>query len=146
MELLSSNYDPDVRPLLDEAQRFLEGHSWCERVLTAEIGNVEPGIIGIFRVRLVPRTAGVPPELWVITGDLPSAYLVCDESPTWREALAAYIAEMYRWIHAVRSQEPVDQLIPVGVPPTEQYADMLEKRLLLLRQHLLDESLESGAA
>jgi hypothetical protein len=44
---------------------------------------------------------------------------------------------MSEWVDAVKNGRPVDELIPVNVPPTMEYADMLENRLNYLDTEIL---------
>ena len=75
--------------------------------------------------------------LWVIVGDVPSAYLVCDSAPTWREALESYIFEMEKWVAAVRGGDSLGNVIPVGAEPTLEHAEMLATRLQFIRDEIL---------
>ena len=45
--------------------------------------------------------------------------------------------EMRLWVRAVRSGGSLDNVIPVGVEPTEDHADMLERRLDFIERELL---------
>src|SRR2546429_5374748 len=57
------------------------------------------------------------PWVWVVVGDLPSAYLDAEEAPTPVGALRRHIDIMRRWINAVRGQGPFDDNVaPVHVP------------------------------
>lgn len=49
---------------------------------------------------------GTPGALWVVAGDLPSAYLVTDAAPTATAtaALAIYCSLMQDWVEAVREK------------------------------------------
>ena len=75
--------------------------------------------------------------LWVITGDLPPAYLVTDDAPDWQGALAAYAGEMRKWVAAVRDGSSTADLIPVNVTPTAEHAAMLERRLDFIERELI---------
>ncbi len=86
--------------------------------------------------------------LWVVVGDLPPAYLVCDGNPSWREALEGYVFEMERWVAAVRSGDPFENVIPVHAARTLEHADMLAERLRLIRDEILtreDDTADSQA-
>lgn len=123
-----------------EAVNFIRSFAWSGDLLALYDGYQEPDIIGVFLVHLRPAAAEVDEWLWIIVGDLPPAYLVTDDSPTWQQAVAGYIDEMQRWVDAAKTGASVDDLIPVNTPPTAEYAAMLESRLRTLRETLLDPS------
>ena len=129
--------DPEVKVLADEAVAFLQGQSWCEAVVSGKLAFAVPGVLGVFLLNLKPARAGVDDTLWVVTGDLPPAYLVCDDAPDWQQALTRYIEEMARWVSAVRTGKELDGVIPVNAPATPANADLLERRLKYIREELL---------
>jgi hypothetical protein len=126
-----------IAALADRARDYLKSFSWCARVSGLYVGGAMPPMFGIFLADIVPAKAGVDRWLWVVVGDLPPAYLVTDDAPDAAAALEAYDAEMSAWVDAVRRGSPTDDLIPVNVPGTSEYANMLEARLELLRNEVL---------
>ena len=72
-----------------------------------------------------------------MVGDLPAAYLVCDDAPTWREALRSYADEMGKWVAAVRARTSLMDVIQVGVEPTLENADKVESRLRVISRIVL---------
>jgi hypothetical protein len=97
------------------------------------------GVIGVFLFAIEPAEAGVDDTLWIVVGDLPPAYLVCDKTPDWRGALHNYIYEMRRWIAAVRSARPLTMSFLLPRQSTTEHADMLESRLDFIQQQLIDD-------
>jgi hypothetical protein len=63
--------------------------------------------------------------------------VVTDDAPNPASALDAYIGGMQSWVDAVRSGGSVDDRIPVNVPPTAEYADLLDRRLKFLDEKIL---------
>lgn len=124
--------------LEEAAANFIRSFAWSGELLAMYDGFQEPRILGLFLVHLRPSQPHVDEWLWVVVGDLPPAYLVADDNPTWQQAIAGYIDEMQRWVDAAKAGAPVDDLIPVNTPPTPEYAAMLESRLRTLRETLLD--------
>jgi hypothetical protein len=78
-----------------------------------------------------------------VVGDLPPAYLYFEPPDTWQDALEGYVAEMRAWVEAARPGGDVSELIPVNVPPTAEYAEILGSRLDFIRRNLLDVEAES---
>lgn len=131
--------------LAKAAVEFLRSHNWCLDVRKALLAHGWDGIIGIYYFEIVPASPDVDKQLWVITGDLPYAYLVCETAPPDpKEALEVYVAEMMKWIDAVRGKLPVDDLVPVcyadshrPVPPTLEFAKLLGSRLDFIEMELI---------
>jgi hypothetical protein len=46
---------------------------------------------------------------------------------------------MQRWVDAVRAGGSLQDIIPVNVSPTLEYADMLSTRLSFIRDHFIDD-------
>lgn len=125
-----------LQQLADEARQFLVGFQWCRAIEEEYFGCGVGGIVAVFLFRIVPATVDIDTWLWAIVGDLPPAYLVTDESRTPGQALRTYIAEMRRWVSAAQSGDPVEDLIPVNVPATPEWASRLSGRLDLLEEGL----------
>lgn len=121
-----------------EAKEFILSKKWCRKVCHLSIGMGFEGIVGVFFVEIEPTRDDIDKSLWVVVGDLPPAYLVCDNSPDAVAALEGYIEEMRRWVDAVRRGISVHDMIPVNASPTSEYADLLEKRLNFLERELLE--------
>jgi hypothetical protein len=129
--------DAEVSALAEEAAKFLLSYSWCKAVRSAYLAWAAAGVLGVFRFEIEPAHPGVDKSLWVVVGDVPSAYLTCEGNPTWREALEGYIHEMKRWVAAVRSGAPLDDVISTGVTPSAEHADMLYSRLNFISREIL---------
>jgi hypothetical protein len=127
----------EVRQFADEARAFVASHDWCARVTDVRLAWACAGVLGVFQVQLEPSRPGVDQRLWVVVGDLPTAYLVQDDASTWREALGAYVTEMSRWVDAVNQGDPLDDVIPVPIEPTQEHAKMLADRLAFIEQSIL---------
>ena len=128
----------EVRELADEARSFVASHDWCQKVTAVRLAWAIAGVLGVFQVDLQPARPDVDSTLWVVVGDIPPAYLVQDEAPTWREALRGYVAEMSRWVHAVKRGLPLDDVIPVAAEPSLEHAEMLAGRLAFIETEFID--------
>jgi hypothetical protein len=137
VKTLAEIENPEVQDLAQRAIAFVRGFRWCLDVSACSLAFAVAGVLGIFRVELVPGE-GADPTVWVIVGDLPPAYLWFDTDDTWQDALRGYVEEMRRWTEAAATGGDVSELIPVNVPPTPEYAAMLSGRLDFLERHLID--------
>jgi hypothetical protein len=96
------------------------------------------GIFAIFLFEVEDSAASENQLYWVITGDIPPAYLSLEEEiENPAEALVAYIEWMEAWVDAARNGESVDELMPVNVEPTPENAGRLETRLRYLKENFL---------
>jgi len=126
-----------VREMLDEAQQFIEGFGWCRRVCETYIGIAIGAVVGVFLAHIDASEPEVDEWIWVVVGDIPSAYITVEDAPTPAAALDGYVGAMQEWVRAVRAGAPVDELIPVDVPPSEEHADMLATRLEFIDREIL---------
>ncbi|MEL6196007.1 MAG: hypothetical protein AAFQ77_03025 [Myxococcota bacterium] len=125
-----------LRRTLLEAKEYLISHQWCRHILGEYFGAGVGGVFGLFLFHLEPR-GDEDTWLWVIAGDLPSAYFVVDDSNSPREAMTTYDQLMRDWIGAIRDGRSLDECFPVDVSPDAQHAAMLETRLNFLRDRVL---------
>lgn len=143
--------DPDDEKCLyrfaQTGKSFLLSHDWCRSVKTEYLAYGVDGVLGVFFFGIIPTDSDIDNHIWVIAGDVPPAYLVCDNAPNPSGALDVYIYEMKRWIEAVKSGRPVHDLIPVCyqntkrlVPPTLEFAELLEGRLQFIEEELIPEA------
>jgi hypothetical protein len=131
--------DDEEIALARKATRFLSSFRWCSAVRESFLAFDCGSILGVFLFHIQPRLIGVDEFLWVVVGDVPPAFLVCDDAPDWHCALQCYIREMQRWVHAVREGSGLDGVIPVNVSPTLEHADMLSRRLGFIKDHFVDD-------
>ena len=94
---------PDMIDLHDRARRYLESRSWCGKIEREYVGIIRVGIIGVFLFEIEPTRHDVDAWVWVIVGDLPSAYITVDQCPTAAAALDGYMGAMEEWVAAAES-------------------------------------------
>lgn len=120
-----------------EARSYIEYFNWCGEVLEEYVGFVYPGIVGVFLFKIQPAKQNIDEWVWVITGDLPPAYITCEDSPNPATALDSYIGAMEEWVDAASKGELTSGLIPVNVEPTKSNAERLRARLQYLDEKIL---------
>jgi hypothetical protein len=121
-----------LQAMFERARCFLSEFSWCRQIEESYFGFGYSGIVAVFLFKILPSRPGVDDWLWVVVGDVPPAYLVTEANLTPDLALDSYIREMNKWVSAARAGRPVQDLIPVGVPPTQENAAALGRRLRAL--------------
>jgi hypothetical protein len=142
----SEEDDRLLKSMAVDAEKYLLSFSWCESIEDRYFGAGVGGIVAIFFFVIRPSEPNVDKWLWVITGDLPPAYLVVDGIRTPSEALKAYLWQRRRWIEAVRCGQSVSDLMPISVPATSEWASQLEQRLNYIEEHILDRFAEDEAS
>jgi hypothetical protein len=94
--------------MMARARDYLAAHRWCESIDAEYFGFGVGGVVAVclFRVTL---TGGDREWLWVVEGDVPSAYLVTDRAPTPSTALEVYV-ELDSRIRSLK-----DSIIPAAI-------------------------------
>jgi len=126
-----------LRAMAAKAHHYISRFSWCRSVREAYFGDGYGKIVAIFLFRIEPSRPDVDEWLWVVVGDLPSAYLVVDECPTPSQALERYIGEISEWVKLAKEGRTSEDVIPVNAPATPESAEMLERRLRVLSETIV---------
>lgn len=127
-----------VLQMLSEAEEYLRKHRWCPSIKNRYIGFAVGGVVGVFLFQIDPPVRNRDSFLWVVVGDLPSAYLVVDRAVTPRAALEVYCEMMSAWVSAARRGlgQEVD-VFPIGVDSTISNADLLASRVDFIRSEII---------
>jgi hypothetical protein len=143
------NYADDIETLDDldamlvDAEQFLLEHSWCLGIVEERVGLFVPGVVSVFLIRIEPASDEVDEWLWVLVGhELPSGYLVTDNTPNGACALEGCISLTREWIDTVKRGEPVTELYPVDRPSTPEWAEQLEDLVLILEKEILKDYMD----
>ena len=121
---------------LREARTYLTNFAWCHGVRKEFFGLGVGGVVAVFLFEIM-ADEGNDDVLWVVSGDLPCAYVVTDNAVRPSAALHVYCELMDDWIAAVRRGENSPRAFPVAVAATEENAALLEKRVAFLRTEIL---------
>ena len=90
-----------LREMLASARNYLLGQRWCHSIVAEYFGAGVGGICAAWLFR-IDADEGVDEWLWVVNGDIPPAYLVCDEVAAPKDAFLVYADIMQGWVDAVR--------------------------------------------
>jgi hypothetical protein len=135
-----------------EAELYLSKLNWFPGVVELFYGGGIGGILAIFLVRTHPNAfsakgTAIDQWLWVIAGDLPSAYLVTDGSKKPSEACEAYIYQLSRWVERVEAGETQgSDVMPLDVQANPAMASALSQRLVVIEELVLPAIREIEAA
>jgi len=126
-----------LQQMATKARNYLEHFPWCKSIRSMYFGDGVGGIAAVFFFHIEPSMPGVDEWLWVVVGDIPSAFLVIDKSPLPSTALESYIEEMLKWVKLAERGKSSSKVIPVHLPATPENAKLLETRLKCLRELIL---------
>ncbi len=126
-----------LREMASKAHRYISNFAWCRSVREAYFGDGYGGIVAVFFFHIEPSRPEVDEWLWVVVGDLPSAYLVTDNCKTPSQTLERYIDVMSEWVELAKEGRSSEDVIPVNAPATPESAKMLEGRLTVLREKIV---------
>jgi hypothetical protein len=93
--------------------------------------------VALFLFRLQTAINDTDEWLWVVEGDVPSAYFVIDEARDPASALTLYCDMMGEWAEAVLAKSSLDEVFPVDAPATKEHAEMLHSRIEFMRDRVL---------
>lgn len=141
---LAEVYEPEdaaeIEAMFDEAVDFIQSHDWAPPIDDIRIAYGIGGVIAVFFVRLREPIADDDDALWVIVGDLPSAFMVTDDISNAPDALQAYCELMDDWVAAVLHGHSLDQVFPVRAAPTRDHAEMLASRMRFIREEIIPDA------
>jgi hypothetical protein len=135
---LQGEDEEDTQLLREQAQTargYIATLPWCVVVLDGYFAGGVGGVFTIFLFHIVPTRPEIDDWMWVVVGDIPSAYLPLEDAPNPREVFQSYCEGIEWWSEWVRSgtEGPPDDVPPLDVPPTASWADFLEKRAQSLK-------------
>lgn len=133
----NKEYLTESNSMHDEARNYIEFYNWCEEIVESYVGIIHPPIIGVFLFEIRSNRSDVDDLIWVIVGDIPPAYLTCEDCPNPATAIDGYVGAMSAWVEAAAKGRSVANLIPVNVPATKTNAEKLKTRLSFLDEKIL---------
>jgi hypothetical protein len=131
-------YKDEIIAESQKAMNYLSSFEWCNQILNGWLANGFGYILCIFYFEIAPaKNSNADEKVWVIVGDIPSAYLDTIEYKTANDALSFYCFLMEEWIGFAKQGKPADGCYPINVPPTLEYAEMLQIRVDLIKKDFL---------
>ena len=83
VELITGDDDEDtalLRRMAQAAEAYLRSFSWCKEVSGSFFGGGVGGIIAVFLFNIRPARPAGGSWIWIIVGDIPSAYLPLEDA------------------------------------------------------------------
>jgi len=125
-----------LREMAVKARDYITAFKWSLPIRAEFFVDGVGGIVALFLFEFEGMIGGTDDRLWVVVGDLPSAYMVVGPEDA-RDALEAYCELMDDWINAVLVTGDFNDVFPVEAAKTEGNANSLRRRLRFIRKHIL---------
>ena len=135
-----------LREMAKSAREYISSFTWCPPIEDMYLAYGVGGIVGIFLFEFSEKIRGTDDELWVVVGDLPSAYLVVESDGSPSETLERYCGLMDAWISAVQTSGNLQEEFPVAAAATLENADLLSRRIQFLRKEIIPNIVTPGSA
>lgn len=116
----------------EDAKQYISSFPWCATILNSYFGGGVGGIFAVFFFHIRPSRSNVDPWIWIVVGDIPSAYLPVTDCESPAEVFRSYIRGMSRWVELARmgrTGTPEQGVPPVNVPATPEWAERLNQKL-----------------
>ncbi|MGA2217821.1 MAG: hypothetical protein ABSG51_07035 [Terracidiphilus sp.] len=126
-----------------EAVRYVQSFEWCIELHERYFGQGCGGVVALFLFRVTIRSFQTPEWIWVIVGDMPSAYMELEQAQSPREALLCYIEGVEELLEATDEERASEDLIPIIVQAGDEFIEMLRGRMRTLRSLVLPNFRES---
>jgi hypothetical protein len=127
-----------LKAMAIEADAYVAHQRWARQVKGRTHCFGIGKIVAIFLFEFVEPIAGSNDRrLWIVVGDLPSAYLVVNEEDSPAQALESYCDVMESWCEAVETGGSLKDVFPVAAAPTKGNASLLRKRIEFIRTEVL---------
>jgi hypothetical protein len=108
VELMTGEDEEDtafLRGMSQDAEAYLRSFSWCKEVQGSFFGGGVGGIIAVFLFNIRPARPEVSSWIWIIVGDIPSAYLPLEDAPSPAEIFKTYLRGMSKWLNWLAKDE-----------------------------------------
>jgi hypothetical protein len=136
-----------LRELAAKARDYVSSFDWCLPIDAMYLADGVGRIIGLFLIEFSGKIGGTDERLWVVAGDIPSAYMIVEPPAAANDALETYCEMMGDWANAVLVTHDFDNVFPVDAAPTPGNATLLRKRVEFIREEIIpsapDQSIDS---
>jgi hypothetical protein len=129
--------------MAEKAIGYVQSFEWCVELHDLYFGDGVGGVVAIFLFRVTIRGVEDSEWIWVVVGDLPSAYMEFEPSHSPRAALLRYIVGVEAWLTAPEEEREDGDLIPIVVPAGAEFIETLKGRMDTLRSGILPHIRES---
>lgn len=125
-----------LRAYAQEARGYLESFPWCTGIRQLLYGVGVGGVIAVFLGELSIKALDRE-WLWIVAGDLPTAYFAAELADTPCLALRHYCAGVEAWAAAVRTKALDAQAMALRAEASLEIAVELSAKVLTVRRIVL---------
>jgi hypothetical protein len=126
-----------LRGMYLDAQAYIATVRGLSKISNTYLAYGIGGILALFLVEFTEPVNETDICIWVVVGDIPSAYFVMDDAPDPKSALRVYCEIMSQWAEQVLSNGSLDEVFPVEAKPTSENALLLQRRLQHIRETII---------
>jgi hypothetical protein len=126
------------------AREYITSFGWCPPIDAMYLAHGVGGVVAVFFVEFPRKINGTDDKLWIVIGNLPSAYLVVEPDDSPGDALERYCGIMEDWIAAVRDGGDLSGVYPISAEPSRENADLLERRVAFLLAEIIPRMTQPG--
>jgi len=127
-----------LRQLAAEARAYMEEFEWCPPIESVHMALGASGVVGVFLFQFAEVIEDDDDALWVVVGDLPSAYVIVEPDDDGIAALERYCEMMEDWAFNVLKDNSIEESFPVDAEATHENAEMLRQRIVFLRSEIIE--------
>ena len=127
-----------LRQLAAEARAYMEEFEWCPPIESVHMALGASGVVGVFLFQFAEVIEDDDDALWVVVGDLPSAYVIVEPDDDGISALERYCEMMEDWAFNVLKDNSIEESFPVEAEATHENAEMLRQRIVFLRSEIIE--------
>jgi hypothetical protein len=128
-----------LREMAAEARAYIEDYEWCPPIKSVHLALGIGGVVAAFLYQFDEAIDDTDDDaLWIIVGDLPSAYVIVEPGDDGDAALSRYCGLMEDWAFNVLKGNSLEESFPVAAEATHENAEMLNQRIAFLRTEILE--------
>jgi hypothetical protein len=127
-----------LREMAIEARAYVEDFEWGPSIAKVYLAFGIGGIVAVFLIQFDEAIEGADDALWVIVGDLPSAYVDIEPDDDAMAALTRYCDMMEAWAFNIFKGLSLEECFPVAAEPTQENAEMLRQRIAFIHTEILE--------
>lgn len=128
----------DVVLLAKEAKQYINDFNWCKSIKRGWFAVGWGDILNVFLLEIESSNSTADNLIWVVNGDLPTVYIDIESAKTKIQVIQCYVDLMEDWISCIYRGGSIEDCYPIGVPPTFEYAQMLNTRIKIIKEEILD--------
>jgi hypothetical protein len=127
-----------LRELAAEARAYMEEFEWCPTIVSVHLALGVGEFVGVFLFQFDEVIEDDDDALWVVVGDLPSAYVIVEPDDDGISALERYCELMEDWAFNVLKGNSIEESFPVEAEATHENAEMLRQRIAFIHAEILE--------